>query len=185
MHMCSGLPRVFLRGGLQHICSAPHKWGPRENCPFCPPLLGACSIFKHVEPVIFCSVPQATLEQYRCNKVCVSAIYAAKQSFLQAGVPEWQTDGILELYKLIDSGSPATNQANLTDFEKITGEKLTNLKVWLSKVGGAFKSPFHLTICIQTHACSLITTSSFVLCLFLEKHVKLLLVMITNYNYSA
>ena len=110
---------------------------------------------------------------------------AAKQSFLQAGVPEWQTDGILELYKLIDSGSPATNQANLTDFEKITGEKPTNLKVWLSKVGGAFKSPFHLTICIRTHACSLITTSSFVLCLFLEKHVKLLLVMITNYNYSA
>ena len=64
---------------------------------------------------------------------------AAKQSFLQAGVPEWQTDGILELYRLIDSGSPATNQANLTDFEKITGEKPTNLTVWLSKVGGAFK----------------------------------------------
>ena len=64
---------------------------------------------------------------------------AAKQSFLQAGVPEWQTDGILELYKLIDTGSPATNQADLSDFEKITGEKPTSLKAWLSKVGGAFK----------------------------------------------
>ena len=64
---------------------------------------------------------------------------AAKQSFLQAGVPEWQTDGILELYKLIDAGSPATNQADLGDFEKITGEKPTSLKAWLSKVGGAFK----------------------------------------------
>jgi len=64
---------------------------------------------------------------------------AAKQSFLQAGVPEWQTDGILELYKLIDAGSPATNYADLGDFEKITGEKPTNLKAWLSKVGGAFK----------------------------------------------
>ena len=64
---------------------------------------------------------------------------AAKQSFLQAGVPEWQTDGILELYKLIDTGSPATNYADLGDFEKITGEKPTNLKAWLSKVGEAFK----------------------------------------------
>ena len=64
---------------------------------------------------------------------------AAKQSFLQAGLPEWQVDGILELYKLIDSDSRDTNQASLGDFEKITNEKPTDLKAWLGKVGGAFK----------------------------------------------
>ena len=64
---------------------------------------------------------------------------AAKQSFLQAGLPEWQVDGILELYKLIDSDSRDTNQVSLGDFEKITNEKPTDLKAWLGKVGGAFK----------------------------------------------
>ena len=63
----------------------------------------------------------------------------AKQSILQAGLPEWQVDGVLELYKLIDSDSPATNQASLGDFEKLTNEKPTNLKAWLGKEGGAFK----------------------------------------------
>ena len=64
---------------------------------------------------------------------------AAKQSLLQNGVPEWQADGLLEMYRLIDAGSPTTNLADLGDFEKLTGEKPTNLKAWLSKVGEAFK----------------------------------------------
>ena len=64
---------------------------------------------------------------------------AAKQSLLQKGLPEWQIDGLMEMYKLIDAGSPATTLANFTDFEKLTGEKPTSLKVWLSKVGEAFK----------------------------------------------
>ena len=64
---------------------------------------------------------------------------AAKKSFVQANVPEWQVNGILDFYKLIDSGSPGANQADISDFERITGEKPTSLKAWLSKVGGAFK----------------------------------------------
>ena len=64
---------------------------------------------------------------------------AAKQSFLQAGYPEWQVDGILELYKLIDSGSPVTNEADTGDYTQITGEQPTNLKAWVAKVAGAFK----------------------------------------------
>ena len=63
----------------------------------------------------------------------------AKKSFLGLGYPEWQVNGILELYKLIDSGSNVTNQDDLGDFERITGEKPTSLKTWLSAVGGAFK----------------------------------------------
>jgi len=45
---------------------------------------------------------------------------AAKQSFLQAGYPEWQVDGILELYKLMDGGSPVTNEADTGDYTQIT-----------------------------------------------------------------
>ena len=63
---------------------------------------------------------------------------AAKQSMLQGGVPEWQVEGSLGWFKLIDSDSPATNQAN-QDFERLTGEKPTSLRAWLAKVGGAFK----------------------------------------------
>ena len=56
------------------------------------------------------------------------------------GVPEWRTNGILHTFKLIDSGSPVTNQADLTQFERITGEKPTNLKTWISQVADAFKA---------------------------------------------
>ena len=64
---------------------------------------------------------------------------AAKQAMLQAGQPEWLIDGILELSTLINSDSPVTNQADMTNFEEITGEKPTSLKMWFAKMGGAFK----------------------------------------------
>ena len=55
------------------------------------------------------------------------------------GLPEWQVDGILELYKLIDSGSPTTNQENLLKFKEITREEPTSLKGWVNAVAPAFK----------------------------------------------
>lgn len=63
----------------------------------------------------------------------------AKQSFLGAGWPEWQVNGLLELYQSMDAGKPETNQESLSDFESITGEKPTSLKAWLGAVAGAFK----------------------------------------------
>ena len=63
----------------------------------------------------------------------------AKKSFIDLGFPEWQTDGVLELFKLMNADSPWTNQANLSDFETITGEKPTSVKDWLKSVAGAFK----------------------------------------------
>ena len=64
---------------------------------------------------------------------------AAKKSFVQANVPEWVANGGLDFYQLIDSGSPGANQADISDFERITGEKPTSLKAWVAKVGGDFK----------------------------------------------
>jgi uncharacterized protein YbjT (DUF2867 family) len=64
---------------------------------------------------------------------------AAKQAFLGMGLPEWQVDGILELFKLFDSGAPETNVADLSDYEKITGEKPTSLKAWIAKYAPGFQ----------------------------------------------
>ena len=64
---------------------------------------------------------------------------AAKQAFLGMGAPEWQVNGGLEIFKLFDSGAPETNYANLSDFEKITGEKPTTLKAWIAKNAPGFK----------------------------------------------
>ena len=64
---------------------------------------------------------------------------AAKQAFLGMGAQEWQVDGILEIYKLFDSGAPETNTAGLSDYEKITGEKPTSLKAWIAKYAPGFQ----------------------------------------------
>ena len=64
---------------------------------------------------------------------------AAKQAFLGMGMQEWQVDGVLELFKLFDSGAPETNAADLSDYEKITGEKPTSLKAWITKYAPGFK----------------------------------------------
>lgn len=64
---------------------------------------------------------------------------AAKQSFLGMGFPEWQVNGIIEQFKLFDSGAPETNYADLSDYETITGEKPTTVKAWVSKNAPGFQ----------------------------------------------
>lgn len=63
----------------------------------------------------------------------------AKAAFMQMGFPDWQAEGVMELYRLIDSGSPQVNQASLNDYTTITGKQPTSLKAWVSQVTGAFK----------------------------------------------
>ena len=50
---------------------------------------------------------------------------------------EWKADGITELYRLIDDGSPITNEADVSDYFRITNERPTDLKTWASKVAGS------------------------------------------------
>ena len=64
---------------------------------------------------------------------------AAKQTFLGIGLPHWRADAGLELYKLIDDGSPLTNVADTSHFHQITGEQPTSLKTWVSQVKSAFQ----------------------------------------------
>ena len=63
---------------------------------------------------------------------------ATKQAFLGAGLQEWQVNGLLELMKLMNAGAPEINIADLSDFEKITGEKPTTFSDWISKNAPGF-----------------------------------------------
>jgi uncharacterized protein YbjT (DUF2867 family) len=62
---------------------------------------------------------------------------AAKQSFVGAGWPEWQADGLLELFKLFDAGSAATNNPT-GDVKALTGKDPISTEQWVAQVGAAF-----------------------------------------------
>jgi uncharacterized protein YbjT (DUF2867 family) len=64
---------------------------------------------------------------------------AAKPVLLGAGFPEWQVDGGLELYKLVDCVDPVITTTNVGDYTLITGEQPTSLKAWIAQVKGAFE----------------------------------------------
>ena len=64
---------------------------------------------------------------------------AFKQSFLGMGVKEWQVNGLLQAFELTDSGRASQLIADMSDYEKITGEKPTLLKAWLTKYAPGFQ----------------------------------------------
>lgn len=64
---------------------------------------------------------------------------AAKEAFMGNGFPEWQVDGILELFKYIDNDSELTNEKNTGDIASITGEKATTVHEWTKQVAAGFK----------------------------------------------
>jgi uncharacterized protein YbjT (DUF2867 family) len=63
----------------------------------------------------------------------------AKKAFLGMGIPEWQADGGIELFKLMNEEDPIISTENVGDYQKITGEQPTNLKAWVAQVKGAFE----------------------------------------------
>ena len=64
---------------------------------------------------------------------------ATKQALIGNGLPEWQVDAMLELYKLIDAGDPAIMNADFGLYKQITGEDPTDLKTWVTKNAGGFQ----------------------------------------------
>ena len=58
-----------------------------------------------------------------------------KQAYLGYGMPEWQVDGIIELFKGIDAGK----YTFASDFKTITGREPTTIDAWVSQVAQAFK----------------------------------------------
>ena len=63
----------------------------------------------------------------------------AKKAFMGMGFPEWQVDGIMELYKFIDDKSELTNESNIGDIEAITGEKPLTIEAWVEQSAPGFQ----------------------------------------------
>ena len=57
-------------------------------------------------------------------------------AFMGMGFP--QVDGIMELYKLVDSGSKITNEAELGDAEAIIRQKPTTIDSWVELNAAGF-----------------------------------------------
>jgi uncharacterized protein YbjT (DUF2867 family) len=63
---------------------------------------------------------------------------AAKKTFLGFGMPEWQVDGVMELFHYFDAKSGITN--NPTDHIKtITGKPPLTVETWFAPIVGAFQ----------------------------------------------
>jgi hypothetical protein len=64
---------------------------------------------------------------------------ACKEALMGIGFPEWQTDGLLEVFRLFDAESPVTNEVNIGDYTKITGEAPMTVEEWVEQNAVAFK----------------------------------------------
>jgi hypothetical protein len=65
---------------------------------------------------------------------------ATKEAYLKFGFPEWQVEGGIGVYKLINIGSPAMNDPDGPAlFKTITGADPLSLEQWVATVAGAFK----------------------------------------------
>ncbi|EGD82215.1 hypothetical protein PTSG_02885 [Salpingoeca rosetta] len=62
---------------------------------------------------------------------------AAKKSFMDLGMPEWQVDGVLELFRYFDASAKVTNNPT-DDIKKITGHDPLDAEAWMKSVKGAF-----------------------------------------------
>eukprot|EP00188_Purpureofilum_apyrenoidigerum_P005169 Plantae.Rhodophyta-Purpureofilum_apyrenoidigerum.ctg6465.p1 GENE.Plantae.Rhodophyta-Purpureofilum_apyrenoidigerum.ctg6465~~Plantae.Rhodophyta-Purpureofilum_apyrenoidigerum.ctg6465.p1 ORF type:complete len:327 (-),score=52.84 Plantae.Rhodophyta-Purpureofilum_apyrenoidigerum.ctg6465:320-1210(-) len=62
---------------------------------------------------------------------------AAKQAFMGMGMPEWQTDGTMELYNYIDQGSPLINYGS-SDYQSLVGSSPTSISDWTASIAPNF-----------------------------------------------
>jgi uncharacterized protein YbjT (DUF2867 family) len=64
----------------------------------------------------------------------------AREVLLKKGLPEWEVDRREEMYKLLDSGSPFTNDPEgAVVFKTITGQDPVSLEQWVATVADEFK----------------------------------------------
>jgi hypothetical protein len=65
--------------------------------------------------------------------------HACKEALLGMGFPEWQTDGTLDPFHLVDEESPITKEGvDMDDYSKITGEQPMALEQWVEQNKAGF-----------------------------------------------
>lgn len=101
----------------------------------------ANTTYKLVAPAFNLNDLAAAFTSTLDKKITVTTVPydAAKEAFMGNGFPEWQVDGILELFKYIDDDSELTNENNTGDIASITGEKATTVTEWTKQVAAGFK----------------------------------------------
>ena len=62
-----------------------------------------------------------------------------KELFVGFGLLEWQAEGVMELFHLVDRGDTGMDLITGDDYQKITGEQPTKLKAWVAQVKDAFQ----------------------------------------------
>ena len=55
------------------------------------------------------------------------------------GLLEWQAEGVMELFHLVDRGDTGMDLITGDDYQKITGEQPTKLKAWVAQVKDALQ----------------------------------------------
>lgn len=98
-------------------------------------------VYKLVSPAFSLNDLAAALSKETGKDVKATTVPypAAKEAFMGMGFPEWQTDGILELFKYIDEESDLTNEKEDGDVYAITGEKPITIQAWVAQNASAFK----------------------------------------------
>jgi len=98
-------------------------------------------IYKIVSPAFSLNDLAAALTKNLGKDVTVTTVPypAAKESMVGMGFPEWQADGVLELFKYIDEGSDLTNEKEDGDFEAITGKKPVTVETWVAQNASFFQ----------------------------------------------
>lgn len=73
----------------------------------------------------------------------------AKQVFLKSPMysEEWEVDGIIEVYRMIEAGDPEVTDISLATFQQITGEPQTSLSDWMDKYAKEFNNTDSKHIC--------------------------------------
>lgn len=64
---------------------------------------------------------------------------AAKKGMMAAGMQEFQVEGMVELFKLIDASSPTVTESHSGVYKDLTGEEPMSLKQWVAKHAGQFQ----------------------------------------------
>lgn len=98
-------------------------------------------IYKIVSPAFSLNDLAAALTKNLGKDVTATTVPypAAKESMVGMGFPEWQADGVLELFKYIDEGSELTNEKQDGDFKAITGKQPVTIEAWVAKNASSFQ----------------------------------------------
>ena len=133
------------------------NWPARPDAPFTPVVTKDASVAaavilnspqRHVgktytivgDRVTYDEIAEAFTNELGRHVRYVRIPYQEAEAFLQKHrFSKIKAEAIMEMYRLVDAGSPVTNRKNLNDFSEITGQKPTTVRAWIKKRANLFE----------------------------------------------